>query len=71
MFDLHGDYYVAVPLDAPYGSGPVRGKNGKPVYVSQSLTDIADAQVEAHILANLFTSFEKDRIFTRVLTARS
>ena len=66
VFDFHGDYYVAVPLDAPYGSGQVRGKNGKPVYVSQSLTDIADAQVEAHILANLFTSFEKERIFTRV-----
>ena len=67
VFDFHGDYYVAVPLDAPYGSGQVRGKNGKPVYVSQSLADIADAQVEAHILANLFTSFEKERIFTRSL----
>lgn len=66
VFDFHGDYYVAVPLDAPYGVAQRIGKNGRPEYVSRSLTDIADDQVEAHILANLFTSFEKERIFTRV-----
>jgi hypothetical protein len=66
VFDFHGDYYVAVPLDAPFGVGQRTGKNGRPVYVSQSPTDVSDHQVEAHILANLFTSFEKERIFTRV-----
>lgn len=66
VFDFHGDYYVAVPLDAPFGAGQRPGKNGRPVYVSHSPTDVADTQVEAHILANLFTSFEKERIFSRV-----
>jgi hypothetical protein len=51
VFDYHGDYYVAVPLDAP---------------VRLSAEQRADLQHEAHLLANLFTSFEKERIFKRV-----
>ncbi len=66
VFDFHGDYYVAVPLDAPFGVAQRQGKNGRTVYVSQTPTDIGEHQVEAHILANLFTSFEKERIFARV-----
>jgi hypothetical protein len=50
VFDLHGAYYVAVPLDAPPHLGaPERD----------------DLRTEAQLLANLFTSFEKDRIFKR------
>jgi hypothetical protein len=51
VFDYHGDYYVAVPLDAPVRLSPEQR---------------ADLQHEAHLLANLFTSFEKERIFKRV-----
>ncbi len=52
MFDLNGDYYVAVPLDAPPRMNP---------------KDREELRLEAQLLANLFTSFEKEKIFTRVL----
>ena len=51
VFDYHGDYYVAVPLDAPRNRNPDEVKN---------------LQLEAHLLGNLFASFEKEKIFSRV-----
>jgi hypothetical protein len=58
VFDLNGDYYVAVPLDAPPKLNPHEREN---------------LRVEAQILGNLFASFEKEGIFTRTwlpLTSR-
>jgi hypothetical protein len=53
VFDVAGAYYVAVPLDAPPHLDP----------------DTREAlRVEAQLLANLFTSFEQDRIFRRTWT---
>jgi hypothetical protein len=51
VFDFNGDYYVAVPLDAPRNRNPEEVKN---------------LQLEAHLLGNLFASFEKEKIFSRV-----
>lgn len=51
VFDFNGDYYVAVPLDAPRRRNP---------------EEIEKLQLEAHLLGNLFASFEKEKIFTRV-----
>ncbi len=53
VFDLAGAYYVAVPLDAPPESDPRLRE---------------EMRVEVQLLANLFTSFEKDRIFKRTWT---
>ena len=53
VFDVHGAYYVAVPLDAPPHLPPKEREA---------------ARIEAQLLANLFTSFEKDRIFRRTWT---
>lgn len=53
VFDIHGHYYVAVPLDAPHSASPERRD---------------ELRTEAQLLANLFTSFEKDRIFSRTWT---
>lgn len=53
VFDIHGAYYVAVPLDAPPNLSP---------------TQREQLRTEAQLLANLFTSFEKDRIFARTWT---
>jgi len=50
VFDLSGAYYVAVPLDAPVRTNP---------------REREELRVEAQLLSNLFTSFEKDRIFRR------
>jgi hypothetical protein len=50
VFDLNGDYYVAVPLDAPPRLNP---------HEREAL------RVEAQILSNLFASFEKEGIFSR------
>jgi hypothetical protein len=50
VFDLSGAYYVAVPLDAPVRTNP---------------REREELRVEAQLLSNLFTSFEKDRIFKR------
>ncbi len=52
VFDLNGDYYAAVPLDAPPRMNPQARE---------------DLRLEALLLANLFTGFEKERIFNRVL----
>lgn len=51
VFDFHGDYYVAVPLDAPRRMNPAERE---------------ELRLEAQLLANLFASFEKERIFARV-----
>ena len=66
VFDWSGVYYVAVPLDAPYTMGrrPPSGSPGP--YATYGSQDAQDLQNEAHLLANLFTSFEKERIFARV-----
>jgi len=52
VFDFNGDYYVAVPLDAPRNRNP---------------DEVRELQQEAHLLANLFASFEKEKIFSRVI----
>ncbi len=51
VFDYAGNYYVAVPLDAPPKLNPKERE---------------DLRVEAQLLANLFASFEKDNIFKRI-----
>jgi hypothetical protein len=51
VFDFHGDYYVAVPLDAPRRMNPHERE---------------ELRLEAQLLSNLFASFEKERIFSRV-----
>lgn len=53
VFDIHGAYYVAVPLDAPLHANPERHE---------------ELRAETQLLSNLFTSFEKDRIFKRTWT---
>lgn len=52
VFDMNGDYYVAVPLDAPPAVDPAERE---------------ELRVEAQLLANLFASFEKEKIFKRTL----
>ncbi len=52
VFDMNGDYYVAVPLDAPPRLNPKERET---------------LRVEATLLANLFASFEKEKIFKRTL----
>jgi hypothetical protein len=62
VFDFHGDYYAAIPLNAPYRPNPMNGRQRQGYGVS----DAHELLQEAHLLANLFASFEKERIFTRV-----
>ncbi|MEL6216145.1 MAG: hypothetical protein AAFQ99_10770, partial [Pseudomonadota bacterium] len=62
VFDYHGAYYVAVPLDTPYNR--VDPRSGQVMHYGAS--DAQDLQHEAHLLSNLFASFEKEKIFTRV-----
>ena len=52
VFDMNGDYYVAVPLDAPPRMNPAERE---------------ELRVEAQLLANLFASFEREKIFKRTL----
>ena len=52
VFDMNGDYYVAVPLDAPPRLDPAERE---------------ELRVEAQLLSNLFASFEKEKIFKRTL----
>jgi hypothetical protein len=52
VFDMNGDYYVAVPLDAPPRMNPTEREN---------------LRVEAQLLSNLFASFEREKIFKRTL----
>jgi hypothetical protein len=65
VFDWSGVYYVAVPLDAPYAMGrrPGAAPGAHATYGSEAAQELLH---EAHLLANLFTSFEKERIFARV-----
>jgi len=62
VFDFHGDYYAAIPLNAPYRPNPHNGRQMQGYGVS----DAQELLQEAHLLANLFASFEKEKIFTRV-----
>ncbi len=52
VFDMNGDYYVAVPLDAPPRLNPHERE---------------ELRVEAQLLSNLFASFEKEKIFKRTM----
>jgi hypothetical protein len=52
VFDMNGDYYVAVPLDAPPRMNPAQREI---------------LRVEAQLLSNLFASFEREKIFKRTL----
>ncbi len=52
VFDMNGDYYVAVPLDSPPRLNPQEREA---------------LRVEAQLLANLFASFEKEKIFKRTM----
>jgi hypothetical protein len=62
VFDFNGDYYVAVPLDAPYNYRPKGASAQNERYTRQ----IEELRLEASMLANLFASFEKEKIFSRV-----
>lgn len=62
VFDMHGAYYVAVPLDAPYRPNGRAGQGG----LGDGSSDAQELQHEAHLLANLFSGFERQKIFTRV-----
>ncbi len=62
VFDFHGAYYAAVPMNAPYRPNLRNGRQGQGYGVS----DAEQLIQEAHLLANLFASFEKEKIFTRV-----
>lgn len=62
VFDFNGAYYVAVPLDAPYRFKKAHGGH------SIGMAQVEELQQEAHLLANLFASFEKEKIFSRVYT---
>ncbi|MEQ8822938.1 MAG: hypothetical protein RIC14_01040 [Filomicrobium sp.] len=62
VFDMHGAYYVAVPLDAPYRPNGRGGQAG----FGYGSSDAQELQHEAHLLANLFSGFEQQRIFSRV-----
>ena len=62
VFDFHGDYYAAIPLNAPYRPNPANGRQRQGYGVS----DAQELLQEAHLLGNLFASFEKEKIFTRV-----
>jgi hypothetical protein len=52
VFDMNGDYYVAVPLDAPPRMNPAERES---------------LRIEAQLLGNLFASFEREKIFKRTL----
>ena len=75
VFDYAGAYYVAVPLDAPYVEtrreqvvDPATRKARlvtKQIGIAPSRRE--EMRVEAHLLSNLFTSFEKDNVFKRVM----
>lgn len=60
VFDFHGDYYAAVPLNAPFRPNPRSPHHG--------VAEAETLQQEAHLLVNLFASFEKERVFTRVMS---
>ncbi len=62
VFDYHGAYYVAVPLDTPYNR--IDPRTGRAAFYGAN--EAQDLQHEAHLLSNLFTSFEQEKIFARV-----
>jgi hypothetical protein len=64
VFDFHGDYYAAVPLNAPYRVNPRNGRQAQ----GYGVADVEELLQEAHLLANLFASFEKEGIFKRVMS---
>lgn len=75
VFDYHGVYYVAVPLDAPFTETRMEqvidpGSHKTRLLRKQYVIPAArreDMRVEAHLIANLFASFEKESVFKRVL----
>ena len=73
VFDYLNDYYVAVPLDAPkvvYDWLPVPKDKVRTTMEHRqrmlTVAERAELQREAHLLANLFASFEQERIFFRI-----
>lgn len=60
VFDFNGDYYAAIPLIAPYSVDRRRPNAYGPA-------DVEALQQEAHLLANFFTSFEQEKLFSRVM----
>ena len=60
VFDFNGDYYAAIPLIAPYSVDKRRPNAYGPA-------DVEALQQEAHLLGNFFTSFEQERLFSRVM----
>ncbi len=60
VFDINGDYYAAIPLIAPYSVDRRRPNAYGPA-------DVEALQQEAHLLANFFTSFEQEKLFSRVM----
>ena len=75
VFDYHGVYYVAVPLDAPFTETRMeqvldprahKARLLRKQYVIPSARR-EEMRVEAHLIANLFASFEKESVFKRVL----
>lgn len=75
VFDYAGAYYVAVPLDAPFvetrREQVVDPATRKARLVTRQIALPAgrreELRVEAHLISNLFTSFEKDNVFKRVM----
>ncbi len=60
VFDFNGDYYAAIPLIAPYSVDRRRPNAYGPA-------DVEALQQEAHLLANFFTSFEQEKLYSRVM----
>ncbi len=60
VFDFNGDYYAAIPLIAPYAVDRRRPNAYGPA-------DVEALQQEAHLLANFFTSFEQEKLYSRVM----
>ena len=60
VFDFNGEYYAAIPLIAPYSVDRRRPNAYSPA-------DVEALQQEAHLLANFFTSFEREKLFNRVM----
>jgi hypothetical protein len=75
VFDYAGAYYVAVPLDAPFVETRreqiVDPATRKAKLMTRQIALPAarreELRVEAHLISNLFTSFEKDNVFKRVM----
>ncbi|MFV0295745.1 MAG: hypothetical protein ACK5JT_06455, partial [Hyphomicrobiaceae bacterium] len=63
VFDYHGDYYAAVPLNTPYRPNPHKDRQR----LGYGVSDAEKLMQEAHLLSNLFASFEKEKIFSRVM----